>query len=96
MRNIVQSDSITGNAEVVAGRCSVKKQSLNISQNSRENTCAGVSFLIKLLEAGNFIKKKTPTKVLSCKFCEIFKNTYFAEHANGCFYNLLEKIQVRN
>ena len=29
-------------------RCSVKKEFLEISQNSQENTCARVSFLIKL------------------------------------------------
>ena len=25
----------------------------------------------------NFVKKETPTQVLSCKICEIFKNTFF-------------------
>ena len=34
--------------EVVVQRCSVKKVFLEISQNSQENTCARVSFLIKL------------------------------------------------
>ena len=34
--------------EAVVQRCSVKKVSLEISQNSQENTCARVSFLIKL------------------------------------------------
>ena len=34
--------------EVVVRRCSVKKVFLKISQNSQENTCARVSFLIKL------------------------------------------------
>ena len=33
-----------------------------ISQNSQENICAGISFL-----------------VFSCEFCEICKNTFFAE-----------------
>ena len=33
--------------EAVAQRCSVKKVFLEISQNSQENTCARVSFLIK-------------------------------------------------
>ena len=28
-------------------------------------------------EACNFIKKETPTQVLSCEFCEIFENTNF-------------------
>ena len=34
--------------EAVVHRCSVKKMFLEISQNSHENTCARVSFLIKL------------------------------------------------
>ena len=58
-------------AEAVIQRCSVKKVFLEISQNSQENTCARVSFLI------NFIKKETLVQVLSCKFCEISKNTFF-------------------
>ena len=33
-------------------RCSVKKVFLEISQNSQENTCARVSFLIKLQASG--------------------------------------------
>ena len=36
------------NLEAVAQRCSVKKVFLEISQNSQENTCARVSFLINL------------------------------------------------
>ena len=35
-------------SEAVAQRCSVKKVLLEISQNLQENTCARVSFLIKL------------------------------------------------
>ena len=35
-------------SEAVVRRCSVKKVFLEISQNSQENTCARVSFLIKL------------------------------------------------
>ena len=54
---------------------------LKNSQNSQENTCVRVSFLIKLqAEACNFIKKETLAQVFSCKFCESFKNTSFAEH----------------
>ena len=30
--------------------------------------------------ACDFIEKETPTQVLSCEFCEIFKNTKFTEH----------------
>ena len=42
----------SGFTEVVAWRCSVKKMFLNILQNSQENTCARVSFLIKLQTSG--------------------------------------------
>ena len=38
--------------ETVAKSCSVKKVFLEVSQNSQENTCARVSFLIKLQASG--------------------------------------------
>ena len=40
---------------------------LEISQNSQENSCARVSFLIKL-------------QVFSCEFCEISNSTFFIGH----------------
>ena len=51
---------------------------LEISQNSQENTCATVTFLMKLqTEACNFIKKENLVHVLfSCEFCEVSKNTF--------------------
>ena len=49
-------------------RYSVKKGVLKISQNSRENTSARVSFLIKLQASCNFIKKETLAEVFSCEF----------------------------
>ena len=64
--------------EAVVQWCSVKKVFLGIPQNSLENTCARVSFLIKLQASGlNFIKKETLAQVFSCEFCEISKNTFF-------------------
>ena len=39
---------IAGLIEAVAQRCSLKKVFLEISQNSQENTCARVPFVIKL------------------------------------------------
>ena len=52
--------------EAVVWRCSVKKVFLEISQNSQENTCARVSFLIKLQAlACSFIKKETLAQVFS-------------------------------
>ena len=62
-------------------RCSIKKVLLEITQNSQENTCAKVSFLIKFQASGsNFIKKDTLAQVFSCEFCEISKNTFVTEH----------------
>ena len=57
-----------------------------MSQNSQENNCTRISFLIKLqasawgLQSCNFIKKQTLALVFSCEFCEISKNTFFTEH----------------
>ena len=51
---------------------------LKILQNSLENTCATVSFLIKLQPQPCNLRRDSST--LSCEFYEIFKNTFFAEH----------------
>ena len=67
-------------SEAVVRRCSVEKVFLEVSQNLQENTCARVSFLIKLPEACNFIKKETMAQVFSCEFYKISKNTFFTEH----------------
>ena len=68
-----------------------KKVFLEISQNSQENTCARVSFLIKLqAETCNFIKKETLAQVFSCEFCEISKNTFFIEH----FWTTASKLMI--
>ena len=59
-------------------RCSVKNMFLEIPQNSQENTCARVSFLIKLQALG--WKKESLAHVLSCEFYEISINIFFTEH----------------
>ena len=56
-----------------------KKSVLKSFAKFTGNTCAGVSFLIKL-EAFNFIKIETAVQVFSFEFCEIFKNTFFRKH----------------
>ena len=53
-----------------------KKGFLKISQNSHGNTRVWVSFN-KAAFGLQFIKKDTLTHVLSCEFCEIFKNIFF-------------------
>ena len=49
------------------------------TQNLMGNTC-GVFFNKVANTACKFIKKQIPTQVLSFEFCEIFRNTFFAEH----------------
>ena len=52
------------NIEAVVQRCSLKKVFLENWQNSKENTCASVSFLIKLQTwACKFVKKETLAQV---------------------------------
>ena len=76
-------------AEAVTRRCSVKNLFLKISKNSQENTCARVSFLIKL-QAGtcNFIIKETLAQLFSCEFLTNFKDNFFYRHlrvtSTGC------------
>ena len=67
--------------EEATGGVLYEKVVLENSQNSQENTCTRVSFLIKLqVEACNLIEKETLAEVFSCEFCEIFKITFFTEH----------------
>ena len=41
---------------------------------------------VAALKACNFVKKK---EVFSCKYCEIFKNTFFIQNTSGgCFCNV--------
>ena len=68
----------TFSTEAVFRRCSAKNVVIKISENLLENTCARVSFLIKLqAEACNFIKKEAPAQVLPYELCEIFKSIFF-------------------
>ena len=62
-------DAFYENTEAVAQRCFVKKEFLEISQNSHESTCVRVSFLIKLQASGS-------GQVFSCEFCKISKNNF--------------------
>ena len=57
--------------------CSVRKVLLESPQSSQKNTCARVSFLIKLqVSACNFLKKETLAQVFFCEFCEISTNNF--------------------
>ena len=54
--------------EAVVQRCSVKKVFFEISQNSQENTCARVSFLIELQVFINTFFHRTPLVAASAVF----------------------------
>ena len=61
--------------------CSVRKGVFRKFAKFTRNTCARVSFLIKLqASAFNFVKKETLAQVFSCKFCKFSKNTFFIEN----------------
>ena len=78
---------------VVVQRCSVREVFLEISQNSQENTCARVSFLINLqVSAGNFIENEILTQVYSYGFCEISKNTEYLQATASVFIHSQEDI----
>ena len=59
-------------AEVATECVLQKKVFLKISQNSQENNCARISFLIKVAALR--------AQVFSCEFREISVNTLFTEH----------------
>ena len=61
--------------DAVARRCSVNKVFLEILQNSLENTCTRVSFLIKLQASGTR-EQETLAQEFFCQFCENSKNAF--------------------
>ena len=54
-----------------------KRCSLKFRKNLQENTCARVTFLIKVQASG---LEETLAHVFFCEFCEILKNTFVTEH----------------
>ena len=74
----------------------MKNLFLKIPQNLQENTCAKVSFSIKLqAEACNFIKKETSTQVISCNFHKIFNNTIFNKKLFSKHFRWLLLLSIR-
>ena len=85
-------------SEAVVRSCSVKKVFLEISQNSQENTCARVSFLIKLPASclQLYLKRDSGAGF----FLWIFRN--FLEHlllqntSGGCFWLMRRFTKIVN
>ena len=68
-------------AEAVAQRCFLKKVFLEISQNSQENTCARVSFLIKLQAApATLLKKRLWHRCFPVSSAKFLRTPFFIEH----------------
>ena len=60
--------------EAVARRCSAKKLFQKISQNSKENTCAEVSFSIKLMALGlQRFCAVTSSRCFHVNFAKVFR-----------------------
>ena len=64
-------------SEASTGGVLLKKVFLEISQNSQENNCARLSFLIEL-QAWDC--KETLAEMFSSEMCKISKNIFFTEH----------------
>ena len=88
----VQAAADSQYLEAVAQRCSVKKVFLKNSQNSQENTCARVSFLIKLQTLGvrpaTLLKKRLWHRCFPGSFAKVLKITFLTEHLWWLHLNL--------
>ena len=71
-------DIIFENIEAVVQRCSVKKVLLEISQNSLENACARVSYLIKL--PATLLNKILSHKRFLVNFVKFLRRPFHIEH----------------
>ena len=89
--NYNKINTLISNAEAVAQRCSVKKVFLEILQNSRENTCARVTSVIKL-QACNFIKKRLRHRCFPMNIAKFLRTLILQNISDGCFRQKSEKI----
>ena len=63
--------------EAVARSCSAKKLFQKISQNSKENTCAGVSFSITLMALGlQRFYVETSSRCFHVNFAKVFRKFF--------------------
>ena len=64
----------------------LKKVFLKISQNSQENTCARISFLIKL-QASTLLKKRLWHSCFPVNIAKFLRPPFFTEHLRTVFLN---------
>ena len=67
---LIQSDSVHQTLEAATGGVLQKVVHNNFTKLTGKHLCQSLFF-------NNFIKKETLAQVLSCEFCEIFRNTFF-------------------
>ena len=68
-------------SKAVVQRYFVKKVFLEISQNSQENTCARVSFLIKLqAPPATLLKKRLWHRCFPVNFAKVLRTAFSIEH----------------
>ena len=89
-------------SETVANWCSVKDVFFKTLKNSRVNTCAGVSFLIKL-QASNlhFYQKRYSGPRVSSESFKLFKNSDFCgtwsdDYFHIMWWTIMTEYQVEN
>ena len=74
-------------------RCSIKKVFLEISQNLQENTCARVSFLIKLQAwPTTLLKKRLWQRCFPVNFVKFLRRPFFTEHLRWLLLKTLLRI----
>ena len=66
--------------KAVVRRCFVKKLFLEISQNLQGNTCAGVSFLIKLQAFATLLKKRLWHRRFPVNFVKFLRTHFLTKH----------------
>ena len=75
-------------------RCSVKKVFLEISQNSQENICVRVSFLIKLPAAGRrpvtLSKKRLGHRCVPVNFAKFLRAPFLTKHLWWLLFSVIE------
>ena len=70
-----------GPSEAVIQRYSVKNVFLEILQNSQENICARISFLIKLqAQPAMFLKKSLWHRCFPVNFAKLLRTPFLKEH----------------
>ena len=85
---------LSSRKSIMNRKCSTRKLFLKISQYSQENTCVGISLLIKMqgFRTPALLKRDSNTSVF-CEHWEIFKNNYFLTNNIGSEENVFSKIK---